>query len=242
MLPSVSPCIPIWLSVSLCPCIRMSPSVCSCIRIWSSVCLSDLVSTCYHLLTLVSPYDCLSLSVLVSACHRLFVLVSAYDRLSVWPCIRMLTSVIPCIPMWPSVSLCPCIRMLHLFTLVSACDCLSVLLSACYRLFAFVSAYDRLSVCPSIRILSRWIWHLWAKWRKIFGVPMYAWVSTDNAGVLPIYSRVWHKICNTAKLFGTTERWGNSSNPTLQVTICPSFRRSGCCSVRLLPSVFSSVC
>ena len=155
-----------------------------------------LISACHRLFVLVSVYD-----LSVRPCIRMSpsVFASAYDRLSVRPCIRMLPFVSVCISIWfslspfirmlPSVyprvliwlSLRPCIRML-----LSVYPCIRMWLSlrpctACYRLFAFVSACDRLSVRPSFRILPRWIWHFWAQWKKTFGDPMYAWVSTYNA-------------------------------------------------------------
>jgi len=151
----------------------------------------------------------------------------------------MLPSVSPCIPIWPSVSLCPCIRMLHLFTLVSACDCLSILVSACYRLLALVSPYDRLSLSvlvsacytclplyPHVTVCLPLFRHMIVSLSVLLSAYNHGEFDTSEPNeerhfwsmcthgpqltmqvYYAIYSRVWHKICNTAKLFGTTERW-----------------------------------
>jgi hypothetical protein len=113
---------------------------------------------CSHIWSSVRP-SFLPSFLLESACHRLFVFVSVYDLLSVRPCI-LLALVSPYDRLSLSALVSPCYR---LFTLVSACDCLSVLVPASYRVFAFVSVYDRFSVRPSIRILQRWIWHFWVQ-------------------------------------------------------------------------------
>ena len=172
--------------LSVRPCIRMSPSVCSCIHVWPSVC----PTLCPH--------------VTVCTCIRIWSSV----------CPTLYPHVTICYPLYPYMTLCLSLSLLisacyRLFTLVSACDCPSVLVSACYRLFAFVSVYDRLSVRPSIHILRRWIWHFWAQWKKIFGALCTHGCQLTIQIDYAIYSRVWHKICNTSKLFGTTERWGS---------------------------------
>jgi len=162
----------------------------------------------------------------------LFVPVAAYDHLSLRPCIRMSPSVCscsriwssvcpnlyphvpsvgPCIPMWPSVSLCPCIVMLP-----SVCSCIRIWSSVCPTLYLHVTVCSPLfpRMIVSLSVLLAAYYHGEFDVSEPNEESHLGSLCTHGSQLImqmyyAIYSRVWHKICNTAELFGTTEQWGS---------------------------------
>ena len=189
---------------------RQTPLTPVCPRFYphTNVCLFVPVASYYHLS--VRP------SVLVYVCHRLFVLVSTYD-LSVRTCIRMSPSVLvssydrlsvrPSIPIWTSVSLCPYITVcLLLYPHVTVSPSLYPHVIVCLPLFPRMIV--SLSVFPFAYYHGEFVIPE-PNGKRHFGAlcthGSQLTMQTDYA----ICSRVWRKICNTSKLFGTTERWGS---------------------------------
>ena len=149
---------------------------------------------------------------------------------SVCPCSRILSSVRP--SLYPHVTVC-------LFLYPHMIVCPSDPASACYRLLALVSPYDRLSLSvlvsacytclplyPHVTVCLPLFRHMIVSLSVLLSAYNHGEFDTSEPNeerhfwsmcthgpqltmqvYYAIYSRVWHKICNTAKLFGTTERW-----------------------------------